>query len=79
MKIHILIAPEPPKFGTNLIAACGAEVPSAQPVLCQEHGEELHSHWPLIFCRRCFQGHRGYISWIVSGEEGKQLEAGEIE
>lgn len=73
MKIHLLISPEPPRYGTTLQAMCGAQVPSAQPI---RHEDDEPPRQTMIFCRQCKEQLAGrfYLSWIISGEESKQME-----
>lgn len=75
MKIHILLTPDPPRLGTTLQAICGAQVPSAQPI---RHEDEEFPRQTIIFCRQCqknlTEAFRHYVTWIISGEESKQME-----
>ena len=67
---HWYTSPDPPKFGEDLVAICGATVPSAQPVPALWDAEELDG---LVKCHECdvHLAWKRYSAVIQSGQEAK--------
>ena len=72
MKTHWYTSPDPPQFGQDLTAACGAIVPSAQPVVAAWDNESEHGLARCAECERKLLTHR-YAAVIQSGQESRKV------